>query len=646
MHESTQQLKLYRLLVENSLGLMCIHDLDGVLLVINPAVAQSLGYRMEDGLGRNLREFLFPSVRPMFDRYLQRIRTNPVDSGLMRLQAKDGAERIWFYRNLRHEEPGSPPRVLGHALDITDRILAERALKQSQKELTKARDELALRVAERTAELQQANERLAAEVKQRKQVEDELMRAQKLEALAVLAGGIAHDFNNFLTIVQGNTDLAKIHMKPGDPVCEILQQTDTACKRAASLASQLLTFGKGGAPIVRTTSVAELLAASVDLARAGSQVRFDLAIPDDLWPADIDVGQISQVFHNVLLNARQAVPEGGVIDVRAENVVIDEAVPFIGTGKYIRILIRDNGCGIPEEILPKIFDPYFTTKETGSGLGLATAYSIVTKHHGHIRADSTAGQGSTFCIHLPASELSPVTQPANVVRMGTGRILVMDDEEAIRSVLGLMMQQLGYEVECASDGAEAVELFARAMVSGRSFVGVLLDLTVPGRMGGKEAAAELRSIDPSVKLIVSSGYSDAPILSEFKKYGFDDVIRKPYTLAELGDVLTRVIGSNLRRVATPPSSRGVRDISVECYRLTAPMPAVWDKAGGERVSVMLPAGAVLKNTSQRTTTLLGMIGVYWNGRHYSVYPKDLLQRAERLSTACSLLRHSCYSRIL
>jgi len=633
MHESTQQLKLYRLLVENSLGLMCIHDLDGVLLLINPDIAQSLGYRMEDGLGRNLREFLFPSVRPMFDRYLQRIRTNPVDSGLMRLQAKDGAERIWFYRNLRHEEPGSPPRVLGHALDITDRILAERALKQSQKELTKARDELALRVAERTAELQRANERLAAEVKQRKQVEDELMRAQKLEALAVLAGGIAHDFNNFLTIVQGNTDLAKIHMKPGDPVCEILQQTDTACKRAASLASQLLTFGKGGAPIVRSTSVAELLAASVDLARAGSQVRFNLAIPDDLWPADIDVGQISQVFHNVLLNARQAVPEGGVIDVRAENVVIDEAVPFIGTGKYIRILIRDNGCGIPEEILPKIFDPYFTTKETGSGLGLATAYSIVTKHHGHIRADSTAGQGSTFCIHLPASELSPLTQPASVVRMGTGRILVMDDEEAIRSVLGLMMQQLGYEVECASDGAEAVEMFARAMVSGRSFVGVLLDLTVPGRMGGKEAAAELGSIDPSVKLIVSSGYSDAPILSEFKKYGFDDVIRKPYTLAELGDVLTRVIGSNLRRVATPPSSRGARDISVKCYRLTAPMPAVWDKAGGERVSVMLPAGAVLKNTSQRTTTLLGMIGVYWNGRHYSVYPKDLLQRAERLSTA-------------
>jgi PAS domain S-box-containing protein len=633
MHESTQQLKLYRLLVEHSLGLMCIHDLDGVLLVINPAVAQSLGYRMEDGLGKNLKEFLSPSVRSMFDNYLQRIRTNPVDSGLMRLQAKDGAERIWLYRNLRYEEPGSPARVLGHALDITDRILAERALNQSQKDLAKARDELTLRVAERTTELQQANERLAAEINQRKQVEEELLRAHKLEALAVLAGGIAHDFNNFLTIVQGNTDLAKIHMKPGDPVCDILQQTDTACKRAASLASQLLTFGKGGAPIVRITSVAQLLAASVDLARAGSEVRFDLAIPDDLWPAEIDVGQISQVFHNVLLNARQAVAEGGVVEVRAENVAIDEGVLFISAGKYIRILIRDNGCGIPAEILPKIFDPYFTTKDTGSGLGLATAYSIVTKHHGHIGADSTVGQGTTFYIHLLASEKSPVTQPVTAVRRGTGRILVMDDEEAIRTLLRLMMQQLGYEVQCASDGAEAVELFARAKVSGHGFVGVLLDLTVPGRMGGKEAAVEIRRIDPSAKLIVSSGYAVAPILSEFQTYGFDDVIRKPYTLAELSDVLTRVIGANLRGVATTPSSSGGGDVSVERYRLTAPMPAVWDKAGGERVSMMLPAGAVLKNSSQRSTTLLGMIGVYWKGRHYSVYPKDLLQKAERVSTA-------------
>jgi PAS domain S-box-containing protein len=629
MHESEQQLKLYRLLVENSLGLMCIHDLDGVLLVINPAVAQSLGYRVEDGIGRNLREFLSPSVRPMFDKYLQRIRTNAMDSGLMRLQAKDGEERIWFYRNVRYEEPGSPVRILGHALDITERINAENALRESQNDLAKARDELVLRVAERTAELQQANERLEAEINKRKVIEEELLRADKLEALAVLAGGIAHDFNNFLTIVQGNLELAKIHTKPGDAVCEILQQSDTACKRAISLASQLLTFGKGGAPIIRTTAVAQLLAASLDLARAGSQVRFDLAIPDDLWPAEIDAGQISQVFHNLLLNARQAVPEGSVVEVRAENVVIEGGTLPINAGKYVKISIRDHGSGIPPEILPRIFDPYFTTKDTGSGLGLATAYSIVTKHQGHLRVDSTVGQGSTFYVHLPASEMSPFIQPSAVVRRGAGRILVMDDEEAIRRLLELTMSQLGYEVECASDGAEAIELFTRAVTSGRGFDGVLLDLTVPGRMGGQEAAAELRKIDPSVKVIGSSGYADIPILSEFQKYGFDDVIRKPYTRAELSDVLTRVIGGKVKEATTPRFSEG-RD---ELYRLKAPLPAVLDKAGGERVSVILPAGAVLKNSSQRSTTLVGMIGVYWKGQHYSVYPKDLLQKAEHVSTA-------------
>lgn len=221
-----------------------------------------------------------------------------------------------------------------------------------------------------------------------------------------------------------------------------------------------------------------------------------------------------------------------------------------------------------------------------------------------------------------------MTQPPAVVRTGAGRILVMDDEQAIRRLLELMMSQLGYEVECASDGAEAIELFTRAAASGRSFDGVLLDLTVPGRMGGKDAAAELRKIDPSVKVIVSSGYADTPILSEFQKYGFDDVIRKPYTRAELSDLLTRVIGAKQKVVTTPRSSEG----GDERYLLKAP-PAVWDKAGGERVSVMLPAGAVLKSSSQRSTTLVGMIGVYWKGRHYSVCPKDLFQKAERVSTA-------------
>jgi PAS domain S-box-containing protein len=542
MNESEQQLKLYRLLVENSLGLMCIHDLDGVLLAINSAVAESLGYTVEDGLGRNLREFLAPSVNRLFDDYLQRIRSHSVDSGLMRLLAKDRTERIWFYRNTRYEEPGAQVRVLGHALDITERIQAERALKLSQKDLTKARIELTLRVAERTAELRQANERLQAEIEQRKQIEEELLRARKLEALAVLAGGIAHDFNNFLTIVQGNLDLAKSHTQPGDSVYEVLQQAEIACERAASLSTQLLTFGKGGAPIIRTASVAQLLEASVDLARAGSQVRFDLAIQDDLWPAELDVGQMSQVFHNVLLNARQAIQEGGEIDVRAENVVLDGGALPISSGKYVKISIRDHGPGIPAEILPKIFDPYFTTKNTGSGLGLATAYSIVAKHLGNVSVESTLGVGTAFYIHLPASERSFSPKPVQpVVQEGSGRILAMDDEEGIRTLLTLMMTQLGYDVECASDGAEAIKLYEKGKAVGRRFDAVLLDLTVPGGMGGQQAAEELRAIDSSVKLIVCSGYSDSPVMSEFRKYGFDDVIRKPYTLAELSQVIRRVV---------------------------------------------------------------------------------------------------------
>jgi CheY-like chemotaxis protein len=209
----------------------------------------------------------------------------------------------------------------------------------------------------------------------------------------------------------------------------------------------------------------------------------------------------------------------------------------------------------------------------------------------------------------------------------------MDDEEAIRTLLASMMGRLGYEVQCAADGAEAIKLFERAKAAGCGFAGALLDLTVPGGIGGKEAATEMRRIDPSAKLIVSSGYADAPIMSEFQKFGFDDVIRKPYTMAELSDVLTRVVGGNFSRVITTPGSVEGGGTPVERYRVISPLPAVWDKSGGERVSVMLPAGAVLTNTSQRTTTLLGMIGVYWKGRHYSVYPKELLQKAELVSTA-------------
>jgi PAS domain S-box-containing protein len=544
MPDSQEQLKLYRLLVEHSLGLMCIHDLEGVLLSINPAAAQALGYTPQECLGRSIRDLLVPAVQPLFDVYLQRIQTNPSDSGLMRLRAKDGTERIWYYCNIRYDEPGALPRVLGHATDLTERIRAERALKEAQTALQQAHDDLAARVAERTAELQRANEQLRAEMEHRRQVEEELLRARKLESLGVLAGGIAHDFNNFLTVIMGNIALAKARLQAADPVGELLEQTAQACQRAVSLASQLLTFGRGGAPVRRPASLARVVSDAVELARTEAPVRIGLDVADELWPATIDAEQIGQALHNVLLNAHQAMPAGGTIEVWAENVVSDTDSLPLASGRHVSICVRDHGGGIPAEVLPRVFDPYFTTKQGGSGLGLATAHAIVAKHGGHISVQSTAGAGSTFCICLPACEEAQAPEPSEpasqaLQRSGSGRILVMDDDEAIRDLLARTLGWLGYEAVCARDGAETIALYQEAKAAGRAFDTVLVDLTVPGGMGGEEVAAQLRRADRPVTLIVSSGYSDAPVMAEFGRYGFDDVLPKPWTPRQLGEVLQR-----------------------------------------------------------------------------------------------------------
>jgi PAS domain S-box-containing protein len=542
MQDPAKQLSLYRLLVENSLGFMCIHDLDGVLRLINPAAAQSLGYAPEECLGRNLSEFLAPSVRHLFDDYLRGIKAEPTHGGLMRLQARDGSERIWFCRQIRYDKAGGFPLVLGHGIDITERVRAERDLKEAQAALQEANNELARRVTARTAQLQEANEQLLAEMKQRKQVEEELFRGRKLESLGVLAGGIAHDFNNFLTIISGNIALAKMHLQPADSVCEILEQAEMGCKRAASLASQLLTFGKGGAPVRKPAPLAGVVNDAVDLARAGAGVTINVVIAGDLWSAEIDIEQISQALHNILLNARQAMSGGGVIHVRAENVVFDADSLPLRSGRYVMISVRDYGCGIPSEVLPRIFDPYFTTKEGGNGLGLATVHAITNKHQGHIAVQSIPGTGTTFSVYLPAC---PPAHPVELqigqqLQTGSGRILIMDDEEALCKLLARILERLGYEVECAHEGEEAIELFQKAKNSGRPFTAALVDLTIPGGMGGKEVAARLREDDDSVILIASSGYSHTSVMSEFRSFGFDDVISKPWTPLQLSEVFKKM----------------------------------------------------------------------------------------------------------
>jgi signal transduction histidine kinase/ActR/RegA family two-component response regulator len=425
-------------------------------------------------------------------------------------------------------------------LQIENRNLVS-DLQTANQETEALNQALELRVQERTAELHETAEQLRAEIAQREHAEEELLRARKLESLGVLAGGIAHDFNNFLTVVQGNIGLVKSHLNPGEPAQQYLDQAANACKRAAFLSSQLLTFAKGGTPVRRLVSIAELVTDAVELAASGSSIKVAVDVAADLWWALVDPGQIGQVLHNILLNARQAMPSGGTVEVRGENIVSLDSTD--SAGPRVRLSIRDYGCGISAEVLPRIFDPYFTTKPDGNGLGLATAYAIVAKHGGHIGVESKLGAGTVFTVDLPASRETSPPPPAHVARVETGteRLLLMDDEEALRILFKAVLTHLGYEVETASDGDEAIALYARAKASERGFAAVVLDLTVIGGMGGMETAARLKQLDPSSKLIVSSGYSDAPIMSDFAEYGFDAVILKPWTVIDISEVLRKVL---------------------------------------------------------------------------------------------------------
>ena len=408
---------------------------------------------------------------------------------------------------------------------------------------------LELRVRERTAELQESTERLQEEIRHREEMEEELLRVRKLESLGVLAGGIAHDFNNFLTVVRGSIEVIKMRLTADAPAQEMLEQSMIACQRAAFLSSQLLTFAKGGAPIRRIGPVAPVIRDAVALARAGSAVRFDVDVADDLWSAEVDAAQIGQVLHNILLNAKQATEEHGVIEVRAENVTL-HGTQHPSSGAHVRVSIRDYGCGIAADILPFVFDPYFTTKQSGSGLGLATAYAIVTKHGGRLSVDSNYGEGTVVVVDLPASPNQFASESPAAPRLaerGTGRVLVMDDEQPVRTLLLHVLAALGYEAMSARDGAEAIDLYEAAQKAGRGFDAVLLDLTVSGGMGGVEAASKLREIDPSAILIASSGYSTAPVMSSHRKYGFDDVLPKPWTVAQLSDVLRRMLVAHPER---------------------------------------------------------------------------------------------------
>ena len=486
--------------VEQSTEGIAISDLEGNLLFVNRAFAAMHGCTTpEELIGKHLSVFHTPEQMLAVEEVNKQIQETGEFSGEIWHIRRDGTVFLTLMHNsLLRDEAGNPIGMIGTLRDITER----------------------------------------------KRMEEEVLKAQKLESISVLASGIAHDFNNILTGILGNISLARMYTDP-NKASERLEEAEKASFRAKDLTQKLLSFSRGGAPIKKTASIANILRESAAFALSGSDVRCAFFISDDLWPVEIDEGQMNQVISNLVINADQAMPEGGVIELHAENAILESqgAIP-LKTGEYVKISLADQGIGISKGHIQKIFDPFFTTKQKGDGLGLATSYSIIKNHGGHITAESQVGIGTTFHVYLPVSpEKILIKKKKEDRKLVTGerRVLAMDNEEFVRELLSEILTNIGYGVTIVADGAEAIELYQEARESGKPFDAVIMDLTIPDGMGGKETVQRLIKIDPEVKAIVSSGYSNDPIIADFKRYGFKDVIAKPYRIEELSEVLRKVI---------------------------------------------------------------------------------------------------------
>lgn len=477
-------------------------DVDGNITMLNKAAEAMTGWRTDDAAGRP-----FPEVFVIINEITRMPCENPVAKVLTTgamvelanhtcLLTKDGREIIIA-------DTGAPIR--DKESNITGVVIVFRDMTEKQR------------------------------------LNDSMQREQKLESLGILAGGIAHDFNNMLAGIFGYLDIAKASIASHEieQAPNYLDKALGVYERAKGLTQQLLTFSKGGAPVRRTMQLAPLIQHSVDFALSGSNVKGNIDIADDLWLCDCDETQIGQAIDNIIINGIQAMPMGGTIGVTAANTMSNSAHP----GKFIGISIHDGGSGISPDILPKIFDPFFSTKTTGHGLGLATVYSIVQRHDGWIDVESKQGVGTTFHLYLPASQKGRVSGDGreSVNHKGAGTVMVMDDEEFIREIVGRMLEMMGYTVVLASDGQEALALFSEAERSSRPFAASILDMTIPGGIGGKQVALKIRNMNPNAIIVASSGYSDDPVIANPREHGFTDRIIKPYRRNDLAELMMRIM---------------------------------------------------------------------------------------------------------
>lgn len=520
---------LLRAIFDNIHEGIVVTDLEGRILEINSVALQTLApHTREEVLGKSVEELLpFPPefIRKENEQILQTVREGRSYTAERVFPGPNGQERIRLSRFFPLRDAGG--QVVGVIHIVRD-------------------------------------------VTEEKRMEEERRRMDKLEALGILAGGIAHDFNNLLTAVLGNISLARLQLPADHDAQKLLAEAERASLRARDLTQQLLTFAKGGEPIRELATISDLLHDITRFILRGSSVRPAFSIASDLWPVEADKGQFGQVVQNLVLNARQAMPAGGTLYLTAENVTIEP--PGRGTippGAYVRITFRDEGIGIPREHLARIFDPYFTTKQEGSGLGMAVVHSIVRRHGGYITVDSVLGKGTTFTIYLPAQPekriLREALRPVPVVsEKYAGRILIMDDEAMVRELLRRYLSHLGFECEEAEDGRQMLERYQEARQAGRPFDLVIMDLTIPGGMGGKDAIVRLRRLDPRARAVVISGYSNDPIMARYAEHGFDGVVAKPFNLENLKAVLLKVLETGGERPPAPAEAAPAQAVDAQC----------------------------------------------------------------------------------